>query len=64
LPSSGLSHAMFQQKMTALTRVSGNDDSCNAVLKTSDDAERVSRESDTQCSSNAPHIISFQKTNC
>jgi hypothetical protein len=34
------------------------------VLKMSDDAERVTRESGTQISSNTSHIISFQEANC
>jgi hypothetical protein len=35
-----------------------------SVLKMSDDAERVTRESGTQISSNTSHIISFQEANC
>jgi len=55
---------MLPQKKTAPAWVSGNDAALNGVPKTADDAEHVSRKSDTQCSSNAPHIISFQEANC
>jgi hypothetical protein len=54
---------MVPQKMTALTCIGGNRQR-QRVLKMSDDAERVTRESGTQISSNTSHIISFQEDNC